>query len=436
VSTRRILVVGAGGREHALAWRLARDPERQEVLVAPGNSAMGAELRRLAVSELDAPALVDACRAHDVSLVVIGPEAPLAQGVADALRVAGFAVFGPGREGARLESSKWHAKRLMLEAGIPTARAEAFDETNAAVLGLARFDPPWVIKADGLAAGKGVLVTEDRDAARDFIGDCLDRERFGPSGRRVVIEEFLEGEEASVIAVCDGRESMLLPAARDYKRAHDGDRGPNTGGMGAFAPADRVEPHVEAEVEHTIVRRVLETLARRGTPYRGALYCGLMVGPDGPRVVEFNCRFGDPETQAIVPLLGGSLGALLESAARGSIDRRAVERRPGAAVAVALVDEGYPDAALGGRIEGLAKLAADGDVLVFGGAAIVEGDTWKVHGGRAAYVVAHGVALDGARDRAYASIHALRGTGWRHRSDVGAPTRSTMAAAGASRPRA
>lgn len=432
MSTRRILVVGSGGREHALAWRLARDPERPRVLVAPGNSAIGREFVRLPVSELDARALIDACHDREISLVVVGPEAPLAQGVADALRAAGVAVFGPGQEGARLESSKWHAKRLMSEAGIPTARAEAFEESAPAIEALARFGTPWVLKADGLAGGKGVLVTEDREAARAFIADTLERARFGAGGERLVIEEFLGGEEASVIAVCDARDYVLLPPARDYKRAHEGDRGPNTGGMGAYAPADHVDSRLEAEVGRRIVEPMLEALARRGIEYRGALYCGLMIGPAGAHVVEFNCRFGDPETQAILPLVSGSLGALLESAALGALDRRSIAREPGAAVAVALVDAGYPTEARGGRIEGLTELGARSDLVVFGGSAHVADDGWTVNGGRAAYVAARDSSLDRARARVDAAIRGLGGFGWRYRSDIAVPqgSQATLAASG------
>ena len=262
----RILILGSGGREHALAWRLALDPGSPEVLVAPGNDGMARSFRRLAVDPEDPRAVVALARREQVSLVVVGPEAPLAAGVADALVEAGIAVSGASRDGARLESSKWFAKQVMREAGVPTAAAESHDSLREALAALERFAPRWVVKADGLAAGKGVLVTSSRSDAEAFVRDCLEGGRFGGSGRRVVLEQFLDGEEASVIAVCDGTRHVLLPAARDYKRAFDHDLGPNTGGMGSYAPSDAVTARIEDEVSERVNTPVLRTLAARGTP--------------------------------------------------------------------------------------------------------------------------------------------------------------------------
>jgi phosphoribosylamine--glycine ligase len=418
VTLHRLLVLGSGGREHALAWRLARDPQRPEVLVGPGSEGAAREYGRVDVREADPSGVVRAARERGVDLVVIGPESALAAGVADALAEAGIAVFGASRAAARLESSKWFAKEVMAEAGVPTARAEVFSDVNGARAALGRFGPPWVLKADGLAAGKGVLVTHDADAARAFLAACLEGARFGEGGRRVVLEEFLPGEEASVMAVCDGERFVLLPAARDYKRALDGDAGPNTGGMGAYAPTPFVTPAVEREVGDRVVRPVLRAMAARGTPFRGALYCGLMLAPGGPRVVEFNARFGDPETQAILPLVDGSFSRLLASAARGALEEEAVSRREGAAATVALVDEGYPDAVRGGgTITGLPARDDDG-LAVFHAATRADGDRWTVTGGRAAYVTATARDLEAARTRAYAAVSRLGGSGWRARSDI------------------
>jgi len=423
----RVLVLGSGGREHALAWRLARDPERPEVLVAPGNDGMARAFRRLEVAPGDPAAVVALARREAVDLVVVGPEAPLAAGVADALAGAGIAVSGASREAARLESSKWFAKRIMAEAGVPTAEAEAFEDADAAREALDRFGPRWVIKADGLAAGKGVCVTDARAEAEAFVRECLEGGRFGEGGRRVVLERFLEGEEASLIAVCDGRRALLLPSARDYKRAYDGDRGPNTGGMGSYAPSAHVTPAVEHEVMDRVLEPVLRTLAARGTPYRGALYAGLMLGPDGPRVVEFNARFGDPETQSILPLVEGSLTRLLASAARGALEPEAVRRASGAAVTLALVDEGYPGGPGGdGVIRGLDEVERSG-VLVFHAGTRRIADGWAVRGGRAAYLTATGRTLAEARDRVNEACAGLSGAGWRSRHDVAAgpdPVRS------------
>lgn len=416
----RYLVVGSGGREHALAWRLARDPDRPEVLVAPGNDGMGRNFERLAIREDDAEGLARACRARGVSLVVIGPEGPLAAGLADGLAGLGVAVFGPSRAAARLEASKTFAKEIMAGAGVPTGRAEAFRDLGAARAALPRLGPPWVVKADGLAAGKGVLVTAAREEAEAFLAACLEGGRFGAGGSSVLLEEFLDGEEASLMAVCDGERFVLLPAARDYKRAREGDRGPNTGGMGAVAPAPAVDEATEAVVGRTIMGPVLDAMARRGTPFRGLLYCGLMCGAGGPRVVEFNVRFGDPETQAVLPLLGGSLGRLLASAAAGSLDPTAVARGDGAALAVALVDEGYPEAVRGGgRLGGLEALEREPGVMVFHAGAAFEDGTWRVRGGRAAYVVARGATREAARERAYRAVDSVGGGGWRCRRDVG-----------------
>ena len=423
----RVLIVGAGGREHALAWRIARDPGTPRVWVAPGNDGMAGVASRVDVAESDAPGLIAAARERDVDLVVIGPEAPLAAGVADELRAAGLRVFGPSRAAARLESSKWFAKELMEAAGIPTARAESFTDVETAIAALDRWGPPWVIKADGLAAGKGVRVTRDRDEAGAFLAECLSGARFGASGSRVLLEEFLEGEEASLMAVCDGREAVFLPAARDFKRARDGDQGPNTGGMGAFAPVAAVSGAVAEEVRQRVILPLLAAMERNGAPFRGLLYVGLMLGRGGFRVVEFNVRFGDPETEAVMPLIGGSLSRLLAGAADGVVDRSAIETREGAAVAVALVDEGYPEAVVGqGAIEGLDALEAREGIHVFHGGTRREAGTWRVRGGRAVFVTAEGRTPTEAGGRAYAAIDTLGGRGWRCRRDIAAPAGPTI----------
>jgi phosphoribosylamine--glycine ligase len=418
--SRRILVVGSGGREHALAWRLARDPEQPEVIVAPGNEGIARAFRCLDVRPEDPAPVVALARRESVALVVVGPEAPLAAGLADALADAGIAVSGASREAARIESSKWFAKQLMREAGVPTAEAEAHEDAHRALAALDRLGPPWVVKADGLAAGKGVRVTRSRAEAEAFVHECLEGTRFGASGRRVVIERFLDGEEATLLAVCDGERALLLPPARDYKRAFDRDQGPNTGGMGAYAPVAAVGPELEARVTGEILAPVLRALQGRGTPYRGVLYAGLMLGPRGPRVVEFNARFGDPEAEAVLPLVEGSLGRLLESAARGALEPGLVRRARGAAVTLALVDAGYPDAVRGGGVlRGLDEVEREG-VLVFHAATRREHGEWVVAGGRAAYLTAVGPTLEEARARLTAARARLSGEGWRSRGDIAA----------------
>jgi phosphoribosylamine--glycine ligase len=418
----RILVLGSGGREHALAWRLARDPERPEVVVAPGNEGIARSFRCVSVSEQDPAAVVELARRESPELVVVGPEAPLAAGVSDALRAAGFAVSGASRAAAQLESSKWFAKELMLGANVPTPEAAGFGDLAPARAALERFGPPWVVKADGLAAGKGVLVTSSAAQAEAFLRDCLEGGRFGDGGRRVLLETHVDGEEASVVAICDGERHVLLPAARDHKRAYDGDRGPNTGGMGAYAPTPSVTPEVEHAISSRIITPVLRALRARGTPYRGALYAGLMLTAAGPQVIEFNARFGDPETQSTLPLLEGSLGLMLASAERGSLEPRACTRAKAATVTVALVDEGYPDHVQGGGvIRGLDEVERSG-LLVFHAGTRREGAEWVVRGGRAAYLTATAATLEAARSQVDAARARLSGHGWRCRTDIAART--------------
>jgi phosphoribosylamine--glycine ligase len=367
---------------------------------------------------MDAHRSVRECLAVGASLVVIGPEVPLAAGLADALRERGIPTYGPSAAAARLESSKSFAKEVMAEARVPTARAQRFDDVERARRAMPEFGPPWVLKADGLAAGKGVCVTSSRPEAEAFLEACLERGAFGDAGRAVLLEEFLSGEEASVMAVCDGARFVLLPAARDYKRAHEGDQGPNTGGMGAFAPAPHITAQLEDTVARTIVAPVLARMAERGTPFAGTLYAGLMIGERGPMVVEFNVRFGDPETQVVMPLLEGSLADLLESAAAGALDPSAVRRGEGAAVSVALVAEGYPERATpSANIEGLEELMQRENVHVFHAGTAWDGE-WTIHGGRGVHIAARAPTLDLARRRVYAAIDSLGGRNWRCRRDV------------------
>jgi len=417
----RIVVAGRGGREHALAWRLARDPGVEWVKLAPGNAATAAAFGALTVDETDPVALTAACAAAGATLVVIGPEASLAAGAVDALTAAGIPAFGPGREAARIESSKWFAKEIMSAAGVPTARAVRCTDVATALAALAEFAPPWVIKADGLAAGKGVLVSSERVEVEAFLRACLESGRFGAGGNVVVIEEHLAGEELSVMAVCDGSAHVLLPSARDHKRALDGDRGANTGGMGAFAPSPRFDPALAAEVSRRVIAPVLAELAARRMPFRGTLYAGLMLTAAGAKVLEFNARFGDPETQVVMPLIEGSFADLLVGAARGALDRGAIRTGGGATVGVALVDAGYPEKTQGdGVIEGLERVAAQPNRFVFHAGTAPDARGWKVTGGRAATVVARDVSVAAARAGAYHAIDTLGGRGWRCRRDIAA----------------
>ena len=415
----RVLVLGSGGREHALAWRLGADAGI-EVLVAPGNDYIAGHLQCRSVNESDPADVVALARRESVDLVVVGGEAPLAAGVVDALAAAKIAAYGPTKGAAMLESSKAFAKEVMRAAGVPTPAAEIVTTMAEAERSITRREGPYVVKADGLAAGKGVRVTPDRSAALRFASECLDHHRFGASGERILIEDFVVGPEISLTAVCDGVRFVMLPPTRDHKRAQDGDLGPNTGGMGAYAPVADVDHPLEQRVSDFIISPTLSEMAGRGKPFRGTLYVGLVLSPDGPRVLEFNARFGDPETEAMLPLLRGEFAELLRMASGGELTRLPVARTAGATVAVALVDESYPDPPRAhGRIEGLEEIE-DSRVRVFGAALVRDGGGWRITGGRAAFVVAHDESVVAARERAYAAIRKLSGTGWRCRTDIAA----------------
>jgi phosphoribosylamine---glycine ligase len=396
----KVLVVGSGGREHALAWKLAQGARLTELHAAPGNPGIARHGACHPVRPEDAEGLLGLARSLDVDLVVVGPEAPLVAGVADALRRGGIAVFGPGAAAARIEGSKSFAKEVMAAAGVPTART----------LPVAR--PPCVIKADGLAAGKGVFVCRTRaelDAGLHAAAAL---------GTQLVIEELLEGDEVSLLALADGRSALPLPPAQDFKRLEDGDRGPNTGGMGSYSPVAALDDAAVHELLETVHRPVLAELAARGTPFVGLLYAGLMLTADGPRVLEFNCRFGDPETQSILPRLDGDLLGALWAAARGSLDGVELGVSPDAAVTVVLAADGYPERRdAGSPISGLAEAGAAG-ALVFHAGTALRGQAVVTSGGRILNVTATGPTLREARHRAYAAAALLSFPGARYRTDV------------------
>jgi phosphoribosylamine--glycine ligase len=419
-----VLVVGAGGREHALAWKIARSPAVGRVLAAPGSAGMAREARCFPdVGAEDAPALLALAQREHVDLVVIGPEAPLAAGVADRLREAGLAVFGPSAAAAQLEASKAFAKDFMVRHGIPTAGHATFDDQHAAAAHVRALGGPCVVKADGLAAGKGVAVCDGPDAALAALDEIMAARRFGAAGARVVIEERLEGEEASYYAITDGEHVVTLAAAQDHKRALDGDRGENTGGMGAYAPAPLVTPAVEKRVLEEIVHPTLRGLAADGLPYRGVLFVGLMVDAAGaPRVVEFNVRFGDPETQALMLQMRGDLAPLLAGAARGQLEAVSDADEGDAAVCVVLASGGYPRAFETGKpIEGIDEAERDPDVVVFhAGTKRLPDGRLVTAGGRVLGVTARGRSLADARAAAYAACDRISFDGMHLRRDIGA----------------
>ena len=411
----KVLLLGSGAREHALAWKLAQSPLLTRLLIGPGNPGT-ARVGTNVPLQADAPeAVVALARRESVDLVVVGPEAPLVAGVADALTAAGIPCFGPVAGAARLEGSKAFAKEIMAEAGVPTAGFRVFTrlaEAEAYAVQCGRI----VVKADGLAAGKGVIVATDAAAAREAVRAVG---AMGAAGQRLVLEELLEGEEVSVIALCDGERYVLLPPAQDHKRVGEGDTGPNTGGMGAYAPAPFLTPAQLDAVGEQVIAPTLATLRRRGIPFRGALYAGLMLTPQGPRVLEFNARFGDPETQVLMMQLAEDVLPLLEACARGRLESRPLAVHPGASVGVVLAAEGYPETPRRGqRIEGLQSVPAETPVFVAG----VEerSDGVFTAGGRVLTVCARGEDLADARSRAYASVGHVRFDGMHFRRDIGA----------------
>ena len=416
----KALVVGGGGREHALAWGLSRSPRIERLLAAPGNPGIAqiADCRAVAVDDLDG--LTELAAHEAVDLVVVGPEAPLVDGLADRLRDRGIPTFGPDAAAARIEGSKAFAKSLMVAGGIPTARAGTFtslDEATGFVDGLGG---RAVVKADGLAAGKGVTVALDRDTAVGALRDCLEGGAFGAAGATVVVEEVLEGAEVSAFSLCDGRTVVPLVLSQDFKRIGDGDTGPNTGGMGAYSPLPFVDAATEAVI-WALAERTVQTMAAQGVTYRGLLYTGLMLTADGPKVLEYNCRFGDPETEVVIPRLGTDLAELLMACATSSLDDVKVGWLPDAAVTVILASGGYPGSyETGIPIEGVASAAGVEGAVVFHSSTANRDDRVVTAGGRVLAVSALGASIAQARDRAYEACSRISFEGMTYRSDVAA----------------
>jgi phosphoribosylamine--glycine ligase len=415
----KLLVIGSGGREHALAWRLAQGARAQKVFVAPGN---GGTARENGVENVDISgneALVAFARQEGIHLTVVGPEAPLAAGLVDDFRAAGLRIFGPSRAAAQLESSKDFAKRFMVRHGIPTARHATFEDAAQAKAYVEKEGAPIVVKADGLAAGKGVVVAATVDEACAAIEAFLVGDKLGAAGARVVIEECLLGEEASFIVMADGARALALATSQDHKRLKDGDAGPNTGGMGAYSPAPVVPPQVHARVMREIIHPAIAGMAKDGIPYTGILYAGLMIDPAGnPKTLEFNCRLGDPETQPMLMRLKSDLLDLLDAALEGRLGDAEAEWDRRAALGVVLAAHGYPeDPRKGDRIEGLPAPAPD--CRVFHAGTQMQGADLVTSGGRVLCVTALGDNLRAARSRAYEAVERIRFDGMQYRMDIG-----------------
>lgn len=423
----KILVIGGGGREHALVWKLKQSSSVDRIFCAPGNAGTAEIAENIAVSATDLAQLLRFAKQNDVDLTVVGPDDPLAMGIADLFTADKLRIFGPTKSAARLESSKIFAKELMRAQKVPTAQARMFSESKEALGYCDELKFPVVIKADGLALGKGVIIAPDVATAKSTIEAMMNEARFGDAGRRIVIEEFLRGTECSIHALVDGNDYRLLESARDHKRAFDGDEGPNTGGMGAFSPANNWDAQLQSQFESKIMRPLLRGLAKERIAYRGLLYPGLMITSDGPQVLEFNCRFGDPETQVLLPRMKSDLLPLLEATIDGNSDSRrergidnySIEWDKRAAVTVVLASAGYPGKYETGKaISGLNEVAKLEGVQVFHAGTRIVANQVMTAGGRVLAVTALGSTTAAARDRAYEAVSRIHFDGCHYRRDI------------------
>jgi len=420
----KVLVIGSGGREHALVWKLAKSSQVSDICALPGNAGIGNTARRVAGNVKDTDAIVEFAARQSFDLTIVGPETPLIAGLTDAMEEKGLKVFGPRKEAAQLEGSKSFAKTLMLENGIPTGYCEVFTDAAKAKAYVTytaeRSSDPIVIKADGEAAGKGVFVCKTKEEAIKAVEDILEKRIFGQSGQRLLVEEYLSGPEATILCFVAGDKYVMMPPSQDHKRAYDNDEGPNTGGMGAYSPVPVVTPELLKEVEDTIIVPTLSGLSKRGIKYQGVLYFGLALTPTGPKVIEYNCRFGDPETQVILPLLSGDLAEIALSIANGGLDEKLVNWYNKKTMCVVMAAGGYPgDYAKGKVIEGLDSIE-DPDVCVFHAGTEHHGHNICTAGGRVLGVTAVAEDYARCREKAYAAVAKIHFEGAHFRNDIGA----------------
>lgn len=416
----KILVIGSGGREHAICWKLRQSPRVSKLYCAPGNAGIASVAECVDLKVDDLSALLAFAKDNGIDLTIVGPELPLTLGVVDLFEQAGLRVFGPSKAAARLEGSKAFAKGIMEKYGIPTARYGQFSDVRAAEDFLSTLKPPYVIKADGLAAGKGVIITEDIEQAAEVLDLFMIHGTMGDGGRKVVIEEFLVGEEASLLAFCDGENVVPMVAVQDHKRIFDDDLGPNTGGMGTYSPAPVVTPEVAEKALREILIPTVKGMAAEGMPYKGVLYAGLMIHEGQPKTVEFNCRFGDPETQVLMMRLGTDLVEIIDAAIDGRLDTVDVRWKSDAATCVVMAAGGYPEAYEKGKvIEGLDDAAAMSDAVVFHAGTADNGGKIVTSGGRVLGVTALGRDIKDSIDRAYEAVDKIRFEGMQYRKDIG-----------------
>jgi phosphoribosylamine---glycine ligase len=415
----KILIIGGGGREHALTWKIAQSPHAERIFCAPGNAGTAEIAENVAISVGDLKALVRFARENRIDLTVVGPDDPLAAGIVDLFAAEKLRAFGPTKSAARIEASKIFAKELMRAQKIPTAEARTFANSKDALHYCQRLEFPVVIKADGLALGKGVIIAADAAEANSAIDEMMTQGRFGDAGRRIVVEDFLRGTECSLHALVDGSSYRLLESARDHKRALDGDQGPNTGGMGAFSPANNWNDKLQSQFETKIMQPLLSGLLQQGIIFRGLLYPGLIITSDGARVLEFNCRFGDPETQALLPRMKSDLLPLLEATIDGNLAKCAIEWDTRAAVTVVLASGGYPDKYETGKtVSGLDDAAKLEDVQIFHAGTKRANRDVKTAGGRVLAVIALGPTLEAARARAYEAVSRIHFENCQYRRDI------------------